>query len=153
MSAAVLEATWSDFLRDPNSVTGQLERADVVLHRRDAEDVYLSSESRHEATYEAVNVLSRLLAALVANPEIRSELRRVDVTPWQRFLSKKDRAQFLTELVETAAASADLGTLTPLAQLVAEWRNTALVRADPALAAALLQSHPGDDGVVARPAE
>ena len=32
MKASVLEATWSDFLRDPRTVTDRLDEVDVVLH-------------------------------------------------------------------------------------------------------------------------
>jgi len=149
MSNAVLEATWSDFLRDPKHVTDRLDAADVILRRRDADDVHLSSESRSQAESETVLLLSRLLFSMVNDADFRGRVRDIAVMPWQHFLSDADRSQFVEEFVETAAACADLGTLLPLSQLISEWRNTALVHADPALAQALRRTHPGDGGVVA----
>ncbi len=152
MSTAVLEATWSDFLRDPKHVADRLDAADVVLRRRDADDVHLSSEARHQAVSETVLLLSRLLLSMVNDGDFHGRLRDIEVMPWQHFLPDADRSQFVEEFVETAAACADLGTLMPLSQLVSEWRNTALFHADPVLAQALRRTHPGDGGVVAPPA-
>jgi hypothetical protein len=48
------EATQTDFLRDPKAVVNRLENVDVVLHRRNAEDLRLSLESRSEAVADGV---------------------------------------------------------------------------------------------------
>ena len=65
MNASVLEATWSDFLRDPKTVTDRLDDVDVVLHRRDGEDLHLLTESRHEAAQESMAIISRMLASVL----------------------------------------------------------------------------------------
>jgi hypothetical protein len=38
------EAILTDFLRDPKAVVDRLQHVDVVLHRRNAEDLHLSLE-------------------------------------------------------------------------------------------------------------
>jgi hypothetical protein len=48
------EATLTDFLRDHKAVVDRLENVDVVLHRRKAEDLRLSLESRSEAVADGV---------------------------------------------------------------------------------------------------
>ncbi len=52
------EATLTDFLRDPKAVVERLEHVDVVLHRRNAEDLRLSLESRTEAVADGVRFLA-----------------------------------------------------------------------------------------------
>jgi len=151
MKASVLEATWSDFLRDPKTVTDRLDEVDVVLHRRDGEDLYLLTEARHEAAQDSIAIISRMLASVLQEGAVRRRLAGDAAMPWLRFLPAPDRVQFATEFIETAIASADLGTLAPLSTLIAEWRNTALVHADPRLAAALGRPHPGDGKLVPRP--
>ena len=71
MKASVLEATWSDFLRDPKTVTDRLDEVDVVLHRRDGEDPYLLTESRHEASQESMAIISRMLASVLQEGAIQ----------------------------------------------------------------------------------
>jgi hypothetical protein len=151
MNTSVLEATWSDFLRDPKTVTDRLDEVDAVLHRRDGEDLHLLTESRHEAAQESMAIISRLLASVLQEGVVQERLSGNAAMPWLRFLTAADRVQFATEFIETAVASSDLGTLAPLSALIAEWRDTALVRADPRLAAALRRPHPGDGELVPRP--
>ncbi len=145
-----VEATWSDFLRDPNSVTDQLDRVDVVLHRSDAEDLHLSSEARHQAETEMFGLLARLLVVLVKDDVFRAALSGVGVLPWQQFLYADDRERFIAQFLETAVASVDLGTFAPLAQLIREWRTTALIYADPRRAEALMRVLGGKDAPARR---
>ena len=151
MNASVLEATWSDFLRDPKTVTDRLDEVDVVLHRRDGEDLHLLTESRHEAAQQSMAIISRMLASVLQEGVVQERLSGNAAMPWLRFLTAANRVQFATEFIETSVASGDLGTLAPLSALIAEWRDTALVRADPRLAAALRRPHPGDGDLVPRP--
>jgi len=152
MSTAVPSVTWSAFQRDAKAVADRADESDILLRRRDGPDLFLGNAERHEAILESVGVLSRVLSSVLDDPAVRRQLVASTALPWLRFLSDEDRGQFATEFVETAAASADLGTLTPLAELIREWRNTALVHADPRLAAALRREHLGDGGLVPRPA-
>lgn len=72
--------------------------------------------------------------------------------PWVRFLPERDVRTFLVEFVETARASTDLGTISPIAQLITEWRHTAEVYANPDLHRALTADHgDGDLGDVPAP--
>jgi hypothetical protein len=53
--------------------------------------------------------------------------------------------QFLVELVETVTASAELSNVAALAPVVAAWRNTAEIYADPELHKALSAPLDGTD--------
>lgn len=152
MTTPVPSVTWSAFQRDAKAVADRADESDILLRRRDGPDLFLVNAERHEAILESMEVLSRVLASVLDDPAVRRQLTALSTLPWLRFLSEEDRGQFATEFVETAAASADLGTLMPLAVLIREWRNTALVHADPRLASALRREHPGDGGLVPQPA-
>jgi hypothetical protein len=149
--ANVLERTWSDLLREPSAVAQDVEQSDVVLRRRDAENLYLVTEQRQAATQEAFRIVSRMLASAASDQAMRQRLQVETAIPWLGFLPDEHRAEFAREFVETAIASAELGSLRPLATLISEWRNTALIHADPRLASALQRFHPGTDETVTPP--
>jgi hypothetical protein len=67
------------------------------------------------------------------------------VFPWVRFLPVEDMQRFLIELVETVAASSELGNMAALAPVVAAWRDTAEIYADPELYQALSAPLEGTD--------
>lgn len=122
------EATLTDFLRDPKAIVDRLEHVDVVLHRRNAEDLYLSLESRTEAVAESVRFLARVLSAALTAPAVRDRLQAsVEAIPWLSFLPAQQRQLFITEFFGTAEAAAELGVMTPLAQLLREWQATAVI--------------------------
>lgn len=147
------EATLTDFLRDPKAVVDRLEHVDVVLRRRNAEDLYLSLESRTEAVAESVRFLARVLSAALADPAVRDRLQAsVEAIPWLSFLPAQQRQLFTTEFFRTAEAAAELGVMTPLAQLLREWQATAVIYADPELAAELRRPLAGDGDRVPTPA-
>lgn len=148
------DATLTDFLRDPKAVIDRLEHADVVLHRRNAEDLRLSLESRSEAVADGVRFVSRVLTVAMSDATVRERLEdSAEAIPWLSFLPRQRRQEFLTEFFRTAEAAAELGVLTPLAQLLQEWQATALIYADPELAAELRRPLAGDgEPVIAPPA-
>jgi hypothetical protein len=57
----------------------------------------------------------------------------------------------LAEFFRTAETAADLGIMTPLAQLLREWQATAAIYADPELAAELRRPLTGDGERVPAP--
>ena len=129
------EATLTEFLRDPNAIVEQLGRRDVVLHRRNAADLHLSLRSRAESDDEAVEFLARLVGHVLADDEIRSRFAGAAAAiPWVTFLPVPDRASFVEEFVRAAEGAAELGSMAALAQVLIEWKATAAIHADPALA-------------------
>ena len=138
------EATLTDFLRDPKAIVEQLERRDVVLHRRNAADLHLSLRSRVESDDEAVGFLARVLGQVLADDEFRGRLAEaVAVIPWVMFLPADEREDFVEEFVRTAEGAAEIGSMAALAQVLIEWKATAAIHADPTLAIEL--KRPIDD--------
>ena len=132
--AHIPEATLTDFLRDPNAIVEKLERNDVVLRRRNAGDLRLSLQSRSEADDEGLRFIARLLGQALSDDVVRPRLvSAAAAIPWVTFLPEGDRQTFVRELIKTAEAAGELGSMAPLAQLLVEWKATAAIHADPAL--------------------
>jgi len=145
------EATFTDLLRDPKSVTRRLEEGDVILHRRDEEDLLLSVASRALAENRILELMSGVLATVLRDPVIRVRVSDPTSFPWTRFLPDPERARFFEELFECFQGAVQVGTMSPVERLLDEWQATAAIHADPGLAQRLRAPLPGDGAVVARP--
>jgi hypothetical protein len=131
------EATFTEFLRNPREVTDHLREGDVILHRRDDEDLRLSVASRASAVQEILGTLGRLLTDAFADETVRDRLSHRTALPWLKFLPPASRERFYEDLFECVEGAAAIGTLAPVARLLDEWQATAAVYADPDLAARL----------------
>lgn len=107
------------------------------LVRRDGEDLILESAGRAEADEEVLTLTVRIIWELLdTDPDALGRVFPL-AFPWMRFLPPEDGRAFINEFTETARACAELGTLMPLSAVVAAWRATAQVHADPELHRAL----------------
>jgi Family of unknown function (DUF6247) len=130
----VFERPFSDLLRHPKDVTDELEDGDVLLRRRDEPDLRLSRADRDASRAEAFAGLGRALRNIaVHSPAVLGEAL-ADAFPWVELLPTRDRQLFLDEFSRVLAAAAAIDDYAPVSQLVREWRATAEVHADPALA-------------------
>ena len=160
------EATFTDFLRNPNAVTELLEGGDVILHRRGADDLRLSVASRATSIEASLETIGRLITAVLQDGVVREpawQFQRRRLRPgalpqlqaaraWaaeHALLAARER--FYVELFECSDGAGSLGTLAPIARLLDEWHATAQVYAEPDLAARLSRPLPGDGGLVKQP--
>ncbi|WP_328676637.1 hypothetical protein OG905_23060 [Streptomyces sp. NBC_00322] len=67
------------------------------------------------------------------------------VVPWVRHLSDDEVRQFVQELAETAHTDVDVNVQADFHRVIAEWRATARILADPELTAQLMRPLPEDD--------
>jgi len=126
----------------------------LVVHRRDAEDLVLTTASRAAQAREASSATSRLLVALMQHdPQVGNLLTDVvpQVFPWVAFLSREEAHEFVEELVTTIKAAESIDNPAPVAQVIEAWRHTAEVLADPELAAVLTAPGDSDYGSVPEP--
>jgi DNA-binding MarR family transcriptional regulator len=145
------EATFTELLRDPKSVIRRLEEGDVILRRRDEEDLLLTVASRALVENRIMELVSGVLAAVLRDPVVRARVSDPSSLPWTRFLPESERAQFFEEFFECIQGAAQIGTLSPVGRLLDEWQATAAIHADPDLARRLRGPLPGDGAVVSRP--
>ena len=84
--------------------------------------------------------------AISTVPEGRSRRSELLVRhfPWVRFLPDGGRLLFERSFVETLLACVSLDNFAKLEELLGDWKATALVHADPALAADLRRPVPND---------
>src|SRR5579859_2092006 len=148
MSVAYEDLPFSEFLHRPAAAAERLESVRALrLRRRDAGDLALMRADQIERDGVVVDFTARLLAGLVrtgSTGAIRAVIR--EALPWSTFLPEADLDQMVGELIAVAQGAASLETLTPVAVLLAQWRHTAEVHADPELLAILTREPDGDFG-------
>jgi hypothetical protein len=153
MVAAYEDVPFSELLHHPAATAGKLNRVRALrLRRRDAGDLALMRIEQLERDDAVVDFAARLLAGLVRSGSaatVRSVLP--EALPWTVFLPDDDVDDFLVELSAVAHGAADLGNLAPVAVLLARWRHTAEVHADPMLREILTAEPDGDFGPVPEP--
>lgn len=132
----------SRFIQNYNQHLADAERTDDVLvlqQRAGRPSWVLESESRVRATAEATDFLATVLVALVHDEALvdRFSASLATALPWVAFLPEEDREAFATEAADTLRACASIGRFTVFAELLEDWRNTAEIFAEPALASSL----------------
>lgn len=150
---SVAEHSLSYMLRNSGAVLEELERRDVVLQRRDGEDLYLALRSRERGVRESLGVLARMVQAALRDEAARSAIATwlADELPWTSFLPPEDREVFLADFAKTSAACAEMDVYEPLLQTLGGWRATAEAYADPRLFEVMREAHRGPAVRLRRP--
>jgi hypothetical protein len=140
---AVREHTLSYLLRNSGAVLEEAQYQDVVLTRRDGEDLFLTPLARHRGVQESLGILARLVRAALQHPETRVAFGRwlFDELPWTTFLPEDEREQFLDAFVRTAAACVQTEDYEPLRRILGDWKGTAEIYANPAVKEILDKPH------------
>jgi len=107
------------------------------LVRRDGEDLILESAGRAEADEQAFTIVTRIIEVMLDTDESILVQAFPQIFPWMRFLPAEEAREFIAEFIATARASAELGNMAPVAAVIAAWKATAEVHADPELLRAL----------------
>lgn len=153
MTSAYEDVPFSDLLHHPAATTRRLDAVRALrLRRRDAGDLALMRVDQMERDATVVDFTARLLTGLVRTENLEA-LRQAlpDALPWSTFLPAEDVDTLLSELVDTARGAAALENLAPIALLLAQWRHSAEIYADPTLLAFLTREPDGDLGPVPMP--
>ena len=132
-----VERSFSDLLRHPNDVTRDLDRSDVLLHRRGEPDLRLSRADRDAERRDALSAMARALRNIQIHEPSALKRAMTEAFAWTEFLPEEERELFVDDFTRCAAAATELNELGAMAQLVREWRSTAEAWADPELARSL----------------
>jgi hypothetical protein len=144
--------SYSALLREPSAVVPLLDDGEVVLQRRDAEDLVLSTMTRFVEREEGATLAGMVIADLSeeASDAVRHSLTKR--LPWMRWLPVDARDHAIEEILGDLLAGVDTGNLAPFAHAVRSWESTAEIMGDPVLSARLLGKFAGDGAVISRPA-
>ncbi|MGH3931338.1 MAG: hypothetical protein ACRDTF_15365 [Pseudonocardiaceae bacterium] len=142
---------YSAFLRGPSKVLPSLDDGDVVLERRDQENIVLMSSERFEAGLTTLRIAARALAVLARRDLGLAEELLAEELPWLHWLPEQERWSCIRELLAHLVAGADTGLLLPFSRALMSWRSTAEVWSDPQLARELQGPFAGDGLPVPRP--
>lgn len=153
MDMSLAEHTFTHMLRNSGEVLAEVEHRDVVLRRRDGEDLFLGLRSREASVRDALGVLARILLAASVDPETRERVTGAlsASLPWTTFLPDDERSDFFEALTAMAAACVEVDTFEPLAHLIDGWRATAEVHANPEVARLLNVENVGPPVRIKRP--
>ncbi len=151
---AVVERSFSFMLRNSGAVLEDVEHRDVVLQRRDGEDLYLGLRSRERGIRESLGVLARVVRAALHDERTRSVVAEwlAEELPWTSFLPEQDREEFLADFARTATASVDAEVYEPLIRSLEGWKATAEAYANPDVLGLLTARHRGPSVPLSRPA-
>ncbi|KOU97944.1 hypothetical protein ADK91_31800 [Streptomyces sp. XY511] len=155
MSADNAAVNFSELVNKNKQTLARLKESPrLLLHRRDGEDLVLTTAAKAEQDQTVVSAASRMLSAMARREPGSMELL-LDILPeafpWVRFLPEPDVHAFAVELVDTMRAADSIGNNASVAQMLTAWQHTAEVHSDPVLFAALTQDHGTDYGPVRHP--
>ena len=149
MSTAA-EANLSDLLNKPKATLARLASSRrILLHRRDDEDLVLTTAERAAQDSAVVSTTTRLFTEMMRrDPAVMTLAVEVlpAVFPWVRHLPDNAKRDFAAEWLETLSAAADLDNNAAVEGVVASWRSTAEIYADPELFAILTREVDEIDG-------
>ena len=146
----------SNLVQRPTEVAALAAEQDVILGRRNADDLYLSTRERHERQAQGLRITTAALASLArSRPDLAGEAL-TESLPWMRWLPIEERVACLEELLDELRAGAETAELRPFFLSLAAWQSTAVAWSDPDLAQTLRTDQgaaamPPDDSVIPQP--
>lgn len=124
--------TLSALLRTPNDVFDKLEDGDVLVTRRDGDDLRISKARDAEDEINTLQALAQMIAASLDEKTCdRIAERLTDPFPWMALLPTAYQREFVGEFLRLARACASIGRFDRLRIVLAAWRATAEAYADP----------------------
>jgi hypothetical protein len=148
MTTVPAEVNLSELLNKPKATLARLATSRrLVLHRRDAEDLVITTADRAAADTAVVRDTTRLFRAMAReSPMVMALAVQVlpDIFPWVRHLPEESHKEFAEEWLATLTAAGELDNGAAVETVVAAWQHTAEVYADPELFAILTGDHDED---------
>jgi PHD/YefM family antitoxin component YafN of YafNO toxin-antitoxin module len=125
---------FSTLINKQTSIFPALDDADVILERRDAENLVLMRSERFKAMTEGLRLAARSLSIIAKENKALAEEVFGEELPWLTWLPPEARVECVTELLSHLLAGADTGLFLPFARALREWKSTAEIYSDPELA-------------------
>ncbi|MDT5026711.1 MAG: hypothetical protein QOE61_3137 [Micromonosporaceae bacterium] len=153
MTADVKEVHWSDLQKDPKGVAELADSGQVRVIRRDGVNLVLMREDRVVAASAGAVIAARAFRHIIEGVQDTSIGKSMaEEFPWLTVLPEDDLHEFVHDFVKATLAAAELARWEIIDQLIQEWKATASIHADPALALELTTPIDDDFGPVPSPA-
>lgn len=153
MTADIKEVHWSDLQKDPKGVAELADNGQVRVVRRDGVNLILMREDRVVAASAGAVIAARAFRHIVEGVRDGSIGRSMaEEFPWLTVLPEEELQEFGQDFVKAALAAAELARWEIIDQLIQEWKATASIYADPALARELSTPIDDDFGPIPSPA-
>jgi len=124
--------TLTDFLQHSGEILPEVEQGEIVLRRRNGDDLIVISRKHWEALSASLLALAGAHRTAQAGSGEASSQTEWFALPWMSLLGKDDREACLRELTLAAIAALESGRFQPLVEAIAQWRATALATWDDA---------------------
>jgi hypothetical protein len=135
------EANLSDLLNKPKATLARLAGSRrLLLHRRDAEDLVITTAERAAADNAVVRDTTRLFREMMRkDPMVMTLAVQVlpSVFPWVRHLPEDAQPEFAAEWLDALSAAGELDN--------GAWKYTAEIYSDPELLALATRQYDDDD--------
>jgi glycine/D-amino acid oxidase-like deaminating enzyme len=118
------------------------------ITHRDGHDFYLTAADREDQRDETLTITTRILRAFMHHDHGVALSAIPEVFPWARHLSETEIRDFTVELLNALSDAVELENDLIAREVVAGWRATARIKADPEQYAAALSHTSGDLGRV-----
>jgi len=130
------QMTLSAFVQAPTKGLRCLDDGqEVVLTRRDGEDLRIQRERDARGKDECISQVSHVFARLlIAHEAARVVEAMLEEYPWMSLLDESEATDFAREYLATVRACASLGNYVALETVTNAWMATARLKADPDLA-------------------
>jgi hypothetical protein len=104
---------FSTLINKQTSIFPALDDADVILERRDAENLVLMRSERFKAMTEGLRLAARSLSIIAKENKALAEEVFGEELPWLTWLPPEARVECVTELLSHLLAGADTGLFLP----------------------------------------
>jgi hypothetical protein len=143
--AVAAEANLSDLLNKPKATLAKLaSNRRLLLRRRDDEDLVITTAERAAQDTAVVRDTTRLFREMMRrDPAVMALAVQVlpSVFPWVRHLPEDAWGEFAAEWLDTLSAATELDNNAAVEGVIAAWRHTAEIYADPELYAIATRRH------------
>ena len=129
----VVKETLSEFVQRPTKVIARLSEGDVVLTRREGEDLVLRTADAAMRDFDIMGELAVVVDGIMGDDALKRRVAEhlLDAFPWLEFLPADAVGQFGVEFTRAVRACASVGNLAQLRILLSSWEDTAAIYADP----------------------
>jgi len=143
--------TYSTLLRNPTKVASLADHTEVVLERRDGDNLVLSSFTRFSQREQGAALTGRIIADVaLSDPEVIARALYAEL-PWLKWLSREDQDAATDEILKDLLAGATTGNLSPFMVTLDAWKETAEIHSNKKIKQRLSGDFTGDGPLLSRP--